>query len=174
MLDKAPLKHATEDSEEKEPPSTIVWAWFYLAQHYSKLGDQSKALEVINKAIAHTPTVTDLYVFKARIFKRAGNVGKAAKWMDFARSLDLADRWLNTKATKYLFRDNQVEKAENTIALFSSDQDTHQSNLFDMQCIWYEQESGDASFRLKDFGRALKKLTAVETVFSLSLELSLS
>ena len=151
--------------DEKEPPSTVVWTQFFLAQHYSKLGKQDLALEIVNKAIAHSPTVLDLYVFKARIYKRAGNSSKAAKWLDFARELDLADRWLNTKATKYFLRDNQVEKAESTIALFSRDQETAQSNLYDMQCIWYEQEAGDAYFRVKDFGRSLKKLTAIEAHF---------
>jgi hypothetical protein len=39
--------------------------------------------------------------------------------MEFARSLDLQDRFINTKCTKYMLLNNQIEKAEATIGLFA-------------------------------------------------------
>lgn len=46
-----------------------VWLNFFLAQHYDIAGDQAKALEHVNKAIEHTPTVIELYMIKAKILK---------------------------------------------------------------------------------------------------------
>lgn len=39
--------------------------------------------------------------------------------MEEARALDLQDRFLNTKAAKYLFRDGQVEEANSVLGLFT-------------------------------------------------------
>jgi peptide alpha-N-acetyltransferase len=43
----------------------------------------------------------------------------AAQIMVEARQLDLQDRFVNSKCTKYLLRNNQVEEAEKTIGLFT-------------------------------------------------------
>ena len=44
---------------------------------------------------------------------------KAAQFMDEARSLDTADRYVNCKCAKYQLRANQVQKAEETCGLFT-------------------------------------------------------
>ncbi|KAA8541839.1 hypothetical protein F0562_022991 [Nyssa sinensis] len=61
-------------SAETEPPSTLMWTVFYLAQHYDRHGQYDIALAKIDEAIEHTPTVIDLYLVKGRILKHAGNV----------------------------------------------------------------------------------------------------
>ncbi|KAK6148908.1 hypothetical protein DH2020_016433 [Rehmannia glutinosa] len=73
---------------DKEPPSTLMWTLFYLAQtrHYDV------ALRKIDEAIEHTPTVIDLYSVKSRILKHAGDSVAAAALADEARCMDLADR----------------------------------------------------------------------------------
>ena len=48
----------------------------------------------------------------------AGARAAAADALDLGRSLDLADRYLNTKATKYALRAGRTDAAEATIALF--------------------------------------------------------
>lgn len=53
----------------KEPASALLWAYYYLAQHYDYLGQTKKALEEINAAIDHTPTLIELFVTKGRIYK---------------------------------------------------------------------------------------------------------
>jgi N-alpha-acetyltransferase 15/16, NatA auxiliary subunit len=42
---------------------------YFLAQHYDHLGDTKNALDAINAAIDHTPTLIELFVTKGRIFK---------------------------------------------------------------------------------------------------------
>lgn len=39
--------------------------------------------------------------------------------MDSARKLDLQDRFINTKATKYFLRADKVKEAQDTIGLFT-------------------------------------------------------
>ncbi|XP_030457569.1 N-terminal acetyltransferase A complex auxiliary subunit NAA15 isoform X2 [Syzygium oleosum] len=147
--------------EEKEPPSTLMWTLFLLAQHYDRRGQFDVALSKIDEAIKHTPTVIDLYSVKSRILKHAGDLTAAAALADEARCMDLADRYINSECVKRMLQADQVSLAEKTAVLFTKDGDQH-NNLHDMQCMWYELASGESYFRQGDLGRALKKFLAVE------------
>lgn len=60
----------TESSNgPKEPASAILWTYYFLAQHYDYLKDTEKALNYIETAIEHTPTLIELFVTKGRIYK---------------------------------------------------------------------------------------------------------
>ncbi|KAJ6839531.1 N-alpha-acetyltransferase 15, NatA auxiliary subunit [Iris pallida] len=148
-------------STQKEPPSTLMWTMLLISQHYDRRGQHDIALSKIEEAIEHTPTVVDLYSAKGRILKRAGNLAAAAALADEARSMDLADRYLNSACVKRMLQADQVGLAEKTAALFTKDGDQH-NNLYDMQCMWYELASGESYLRQNDLGRALKKFLAVE------------
>ena len=54
---------------ERDPPTTLLWTYHYLAQHYDLLGDTERALDFVNKAVDHTITMIEAYIIKARIFK---------------------------------------------------------------------------------------------------------
>ncbi|KAG5016290.1 hypothetical protein JHK85_022426 [Glycine max] len=146
---------------DKEPPSTLMWTLFLLAQHYDRRGQYEVALSKIDEAIEHTPTVIDLYSVKSRILKHAGDLVAAAAFADEARCMDLADRYVNSECVKRMLQADQVALAEKTAVLFTKDGDQH-NNLHDMQCMWYELASGESYFRQGDLGRALKKFLAVE------------
>ncbi|KAK1264505.1 hypothetical protein QJS04_geneDACA024425 [Acorus gramineus] len=146
---------------QKEPPSTLLWTLFLLAQHYDRRGQCDIALAKINEAIEHTPTVIDLYSVKSRILKHAGDLPAAANLADEARSMDLADRFLNSECVKRMLQADQVDLAEKTVVLFTKEGDQH-NNLHDMQCMWYELASGESYLRQGDLGRALKNFLAVE------------
>ncbi|XP_077212035.1 N-terminal acetyltransferase A complex auxiliary subunit NAA15-like [Tasmannia lanceolata] len=148
-------------SATKEPPSTLMWTLFLLAQHYDRRGQYDLGLVKIDEAIEHTPTVIDLYSVKGRILKHAGDLAAAAAMADEARSMDLADRFINSECVKRMLQADQVGLAEKTAVLFTKDGDQH-NNLHDMQCMWYELASGESYFRQGDLGRALKKFLAVE------------
>ncbi|KAI8053722.1 NMDA receptor-regulated protein 1-domain-containing protein [Syncephalis plumigaleata] len=148
-----------DESVDKEAPTTYLWTLFYLAQHFDKLNQQERALKYINEAIAHTPTLVELYMVKARIAKHLGQPELAAQIMVEARQLDLQDRFVNSKCTKYLLRNNQVEEAEKTIGLFTRpDVKEPVKDLIDMQCLWFEMESSRSLVRQNQLGKALKLL----------------
>jgi hypothetical protein len=143
------------NATEKEAPTTYLWTLLYLAYHYDKLGKLELALETINKAVKHTPTAIELYMCKARILKHSGNYQQAADEMELARTMDLADRYLNTKATKYLLRADRTQEAPDVLYLFAKDQE-QRFNITDMQGSAFQNDSGDSYLRQKKIGRALK------------------
>ncbi|XP_020582389.1 N-terminal acetyltransferase A complex auxiliary subunit NAA15 isoform X2 [Phalaenopsis equestris] len=147
--------------DKKEPPSTLLWILFLLSQHYERRGQHDLALVKIDEAMKHTPTVIDLYSIKGRILKDCGDLVAAAALADEARSMDLADRYLNSECVLRMLEADQVGLADKTAVLFTKDGDQH-NNLHDMQCMWYELASGESYFRQGDLGRALKKFLAVE------------
>lgn len=52
-----------------EPPTAILWVYHFLAQHFDYLRDCKRAMEFIDKALDHTPTLIEAYMVKARIYK---------------------------------------------------------------------------------------------------------
>ena len=56
-------------SNPREAPSCLVWTYYYLAQHFDFKRDIEQALNYIDRALEHTPTLIELFVFKAKIFK---------------------------------------------------------------------------------------------------------
>nr|GEV96903.1 N-terminal acetyltransferase A complex auxiliary subunit NAA15-like isoform X2 [Tanacetum cinerariifolium] len=149
------------ERSEKEPPSTLMWTLFYLAQHYDRRAQYDMALAKIEEAMQHTPTVIDLYSVKSKILKHAGDFVAAAALADEARSMDLADRYVNSQCVKRMLQADQVPLAEKTAVLFTKDGEQH-NNLHDMQCMWYEIASGESYVRQGDLGRALKSYLTVE------------
>lgn len=63
------------DEAEKESPTTLLWTYYFLAQHYDRLGQTKQALEYINVALEHTLTLIELFVVKARIYKVRSSTG---------------------------------------------------------------------------------------------------
>lgn len=152
------------ENEGKSPSvaTVLLWTMYFAAQHYDRLGQHAKALTFIDKCIAQEPTVLDFYMRKARILKHTGALSDAADVMVQGRKLDLADRYINNKATEYLLHADRVEEADATIALFTRHEGDPQQNLYDMQCMWYELECGASQLRQRKYGLALKRFFAVE------------
>ena len=51
--------------------------------------------------------------------QHAGDLSEASRWMEEARTLDTADRFVNCKSVQYMLRTNQVERAIETAGLFT-------------------------------------------------------
>lgn len=49
----------------------MLWVQYFLAQHYDIIDQQTLALEYINAAIDSTPTLIELFLIKAKIYKVA-------------------------------------------------------------------------------------------------------
>lgn len=110
---------AESPTETDNEPTTYLWTLYFLAQHYSFLGQFAKALELLETALVHTPTLPELHMCKARALKRGGDALGAAKCMNDARLLDGQDRFLNTKTGKYLLRAGMVDEANSMFGLFT-------------------------------------------------------
>lgn len=161
------LKSQSADSTSKDKGEAA--ALYYLAQHYNyhMSRDLAKAMEYVEKAIEKDPKSVDFHMTKARILKHHGNISKASEMMDYARSLDLKDRYINSKSAKYQLRNNENDKALKTVGLFTR-ADTPGgpiADLLDMQCVWFLTEDGEAYARAGNTGMALKRLQAVANIF---------
>eukprot|EP00823_Brevimastigomonas_motovehiculus_P006153 TRINITY_DN4952_c0_g1_i1.p1 TRINITY_DN4952_c0_g1~~TRINITY_DN4952_c0_g1_i1.p1 ORF type:complete len:923 (+),score=218.40 TRINITY_DN4952_c0_g1_i1:51-2819(+) len=159
--------------ESTESPSVLMWTLAYAGCHYDQTGDFANGLKMTDEAIMHTPTNLDLYVLKARLYKHAGDFDSAFFWMDTARKMDTADRYLNTKTVRYAFRANKIEQAQKIVSLFlrsSEGQEPTLKTMFDMQAAWYAIVSGKAHARVGQYGMALKHLTAVEKFYDAMVE----
>ncbi|XP_015462487.2 N-alpha-acetyltransferase 15, NatA auxiliary subunit b isoform X1 [Astyanax mexicanus] len=153
------------DDGKEEPPTTLLWVQYFLAQHYDQIGQQTLALEYINAAIESTPTLIELFLVKAKIYKHAGNIREAARWMDEAQALDTADRFINSKCAKYLLKAGLVKEAEEMCSKFTREGASAVENLNEMQCMWFQTECALAYNSMKKYGDALKKCHEIERHF---------
>ncbi|KAG1885401.1 NMDA receptor-regulated protein 1-domain-containing protein [Suillus subluteus] len=153
---------STGDSVE---PTTHLWALYLLAQHHSYLGRHKQALEILDVAIAHTPTLPELYMTRARALKRAGDPHGAARAMNDARLLDGQDRFINTKTGKYLLRAGMVTEADTIFSKFTRGGASAAVDLEEMQAMHYLVEQGDSYRRAGKLNLALKKYYVIQKVF---------
>ena len=155
----------TRLAADQEEPSSYLWSLYFLAQHYSKLGNTDRALVLISSAIAHSPTMPELHMMRARILKRAGDLHAAAHAMEDARTLDGQDRFLNCKAAKYQLRIGRTAEASKIVGLFTkADAPDPVADLLEMQAFWYLAEEADAWIRTGNFAMALKRLDQIDRV----------
>lgn len=165
-----PLTNGASDNEVNSNKSSLESSSLYfLAQHYNYhlSCDLSKAMHYVDKAIESSPDSLYLYMTKARIWKHLGNTQRASETMEKARSLDERDRYIYTKAAKYLLRNEENEAALKTMSKFTK-QDVvggPLADLHDMQCLWYITEDGESYLRQKRMGLALKRFHAVYNIF---------
>lgn len=151
---------------EREAPSCTLWATLFAAQFYARdteEGGLARAQALVGAAERHTPTAVEVYMVKAKVLARAGDACGAAEAFEHARKLDLADRYLNNKATKYLLRANRPRAATATIALFLKGEEhgTPDQLLAGAQCRWFEWELARCHERRGAPARALKRYAAV-------------
>ncbi|KAI8854203.1 n-alpha-acetyltransferase 15, NatA auxiliary subunit-like protein [Chytridium lagenaria] len=160
-------RFSADDEGAIEPPSALLWVLYFLAQHFDFTKHAEKALKYIDEAIDHTPTLVELLMTKARILKHHGDTAGAMKVMNEARERDLQDRFINSKCTKYMLRNDAVEQAEKTIVLFCrSDSSDKLADLAELQCMWFPLETGRSYVRQGKYGKALKRYHQIEKHFS--------
>ena len=107
------------EETDGDMPTTYLWTLYFLAQHFSHIGQQSRALSLLSSAISHTPTLPELHTLRGRILKRLGDLHGASVAVNEARLLDGQDRFLNTKSAKYKLRAGLIEEANDTLGLFT-------------------------------------------------------
>lgn len=163
-------KFDSSDTAEVEPPTTILWVYYFLASHFDYKQETLKALEYVNLALDHTPLLIELYVLKAKIYKHAGDVEEAVRLMDEAQSLDTADRYINSKCAKYMLKGNLVQEAADMCSKFTREGVPAVDNLNEMQCMWFQTEAAEAYKRMGKWGEALKKCHEIDRHFTEIIE----
>lgn len=161
IIEKIVLDFLKNEVPELENPTIKLWTYYFLSQFYLNVSvsllDPSYFVKLqesekyIDLALEHSPTLVELYIMKARILKHQGHLIKAAEVMSEGRELDLQDRFVNSKATKYLFRANKVDQAIDCISLFTkidADSVNGCKDLHTMQVNWVLIESAEAYNRL--------------------------
>jgi len=144
------------DEEQQETPNVLLWLLVLYSRHQYRVGNSEAAISLLNEALAHTPTVPDLYLFKAKLLKKQGLLEEAATLVNEGRMLDYHDRFLNNKAAKYYFRVNQVAEAQTVMSAFSRE-GSEELNCHDNQSMWYELECGEAFLRLGQLPKAVEE-----------------
>lgn len=144
---------------------------YFLAQHYSYhlSRDLEKAMKIVDEMITLSPESVDYHMTKARILKHYGNIQRASEIMEHARSLDIRDRYINTKAAKYQLRNNDNAAALANMSKFTRSEAVggHLGDLHDMQCMWFITEDGEAYLRQGKLGLALKRFTSIYNIFEI-------
>lgn len=152
-----------EEDNPTESPSAYLWSLYFLAQHYSYIGDADRAKAYIQSAIAHTPTLPELHMTRARILKRTGDLHAAADAAETARLLDGQDRYVNCKSVKYALRINDTKTANELAGKFTMKiAPTPASDLVDMQAFWFMSEEVAAYLRKGQYAMALKRLGNIQ------------
>ncbi|ESO01348.1 hypothetical protein HELRODRAFT_112750 [Helobdella robusta] len=159
-----------DDQEDMECPTSLLWCFYYLGQHYDHLNQHELALKYIDEALEHTMTLIELYLVKAKIYKHAGDIMNAVKCLDEAQSLDTADRYVNSKCTKYMLRAGLLKEAQDMCSKFTREGISAMENLHEMQCMWFEIECALYYKHKCQFGEALKKCHEIDRHFSEIIE----
>ncbi|KAI9022195.1 NMDA receptor-regulated protein 1-domain-containing protein [Phycomyces nitens] len=154
------------NKDSREPPTALLWALYYMAQHYDFLGNREKALDYIQQAIDHTPTVVELYMVQARILKHQGDLETAARVMNRARKLDLQDRFVNSKCAKYMLRAGYITKAKELFKMFLGKRTNTRKNLSDMQCQWFILEEGLAYLKKENYAKAIARFLTIDSFYN--------
>ncbi|KAG8533288.1 uncharacterized protein KY384_002071 [Bacidia gigantensis] len=160
-----------ENQVNDETDRMIPSAHYFLAKHYNYHLSRNldKAMQHIEEAIKTAAESVDYHQTKARIWKHYGNFSKASETMEYARSLDTRDRYINTKAAKYQLRNNETDAAVQNMSKFTRNEAVGGpvGDLHDMQCQWFIYEDAMSHLRQGKLGLALKRFQAIYNIFDI-------
>ena len=152
-------------NQEIENPVCKLWTLHLLSLHESKLGRFKEALELSDQALAHTPTLIDLYTARGELHQAMGEPLLAAQWMEEARCLDTADRAVACEAAKYLARAGRLEEAVAVMGLFTKPGEPVLEYLVETQCSWFLVELAQAHLARGERGEALVRCAQLRDIF---------
>ncbi|ETN97746.1 NMDA receptor-regulated protein [Reticulomyxa filosa] len=141
-------------------PSCLLWTQFYNISRQLDIEKWNDALALIDESLALFPTCLDLYDLRARVYKYCGNPLQAFEYLDIGRQMDLADRFLNTKCTRYALRAGKTQEAEDMVRLFLKKTSGVQV-LHELEVMWYELHKAESHLSKKELGPALREFEYV-------------
>mmetsp|Transcript_3682 Transcript_3682/g.10403 ORF Transcript_3682/g.10403 Transcript_3682/m.10403 type:complete len:895 (+) Transcript_3682:347-3031(+) len=149
------------DDECEEPPSTELWTSYLRAGLHELAAEYTEGVALLDRCLEHTPTAVDAYELKARLLKAAGDVKAAVEVIDAGRDLDRQDRYINNLTTEYMLEAGMEKEALDRISMFTKHEGNPEVNLYEMQCSWYELGLAACFVKKDEWGKALKKYSAV-------------
>lgn len=163
QLEKTSMLNGGSTTNGGGTDNQTLWTIYFAAQHYSQMGDNKRALELIDDCVKRAPEIVEMLMTKAKILKHMGDVQKAADVMEQAQQLDLSDRFVNTKAGKYQLRADRMDEAIATVSKFTRNDKNGKGiqDLHDMQGTFFLVEQAEAYRRMGNDGLALKRFLAV-------------
>lgn len=150
-----------DHDEEEQDPTVYLWLNYFIAQHYKFKGDVANALKFVDAAIAHTPTLLELYTLKGKIYSMAGDRKACSELHEEARLLDTADRAINAIAAMQQLKAEDYDNGLKTMKLFVSDCG-YNVTVHDNQTIWFELECGNCLYNQGRYREALKEWNHIE------------
>ncbi|CDO95714.1 unnamed protein product [Kluyveromyces dobzhanskii CBS 2104] len=143
-----------------DQPIQFVWTTYFLALHFLHRKEFEKANDYADKAMEHTPTLVEIYILKARVLKHLGLLEEAASVINRGRELDLQDRFINAKTTKYMLRADDTNEAIAIVSLFTKNDVNGVPDLHLLEASWFIVEQAESFFRL--YKKSLKELSALK------------
>lgn len=123
--------------EDEQDPTVQLWLLYFTAQHYLFQNKLTEAMNFVNKAIEHTPTLLELYTLKGTIYQKAGDRHRSAELFEEARNLDKADRAINAISAMQTLKIGNVEKGTSIMDIFVKDCG-YDVSIHDNQTMWFE------------------------------------
>ncbi|KCV69885.1 hypothetical protein H696_03352 [Fonticula alba] len=162
------LPAGEEKADFSEPASSRLWVLYFAANHYAAVLDLERALELVDLAIAHTPTLPDLYILKGKLLKSCGDLKGAMAASTYAFDLDKQDRYLNTEACKISLEAGDLAHAEKLIENFTrADPDGASvlKSLDQLQFSWFSTLAGKALLKDRQAYKALARFRQVHRIY---------
>lgn len=153
-----------EDSELI--PSAYPWVCYFLVKHFLRLQNYESAMKYADLGIEHTPTLVELYVVKAKVYRKSKNSAKAVEFITEAQALDTADRFTNCLACKYLITDYKIKEAESMLNKFVKETQDISDYLRELQVLWFETEVIKICYDNKNYGECLRRCHLVKRIFN--------
>ncbi|PVV03676.1 hypothetical protein BB560_001834 [Smittium megazygosporum] len=144
------------NSEDEQSEESYIWAEFYCVQYLDFSGAYEEALSRIESLIELDDSIVEIQMFKSKLYKHLGDISLAEQTMDKVRLLETGDRFLNSKAVKYMLRNNNVKQAEEALYLFvRNDVTNKEKEIVELQVNWYMLERARSYARRRKYARAL-------------------
>lgn len=153
-------------ADEKLNPGCFPWTCYFMSKHYTLTGDFVKALDYCKRGLDHTPTLVELYVAKAKILKKSGNLKGAVEAIDEAQAMDTADRYTNCIACKYLLQNGEIKRAEEMLGKFVRESTNVVDYLRELQVLWFEIEAAKICYATKNYAEALRRCQLIKRIYS--------
>lgn len=150
-----------EGETKEETPHSQMFVMYLLSHHYKQVGQFEKALEYCEKTEEYCPTFVEVYILKAKIYKKLGNYEAAASTLKENHTIDKADRYLTNITAKYLLLNNQIQEGDDCFKSFVYQAAQVEKSIHNLQKSFYEIWLGKAYIRQRKWGRGLRQFKFV-------------